>query len=534
MASGMDAPTIGLLIVHKDCNTSTIGKDTQWVARRYNAQTEELDANPMDETSLQNLRQQMEPLLSQTAAAANSSSRQSSSVSALTNVKIIPQEQLFSQNPKTHSLAWQHSLTHLISQKVLHRHGLTGNGDKIVPGTYTEHDEEISGGECHATKSDENKKGPQQTDGTSLQYCPLPCLESTILAPTSSSFKRRHLGTQRFLRALTPPERTFLHTIPPSADPQSSRNLSPQDMAFKWVLERSYENDWRILLGEWQLSFIVFIGCACWSSLQHWRDVIGMLSLTSRHSLHLYPQLYSRFLQTLLHQCQLVSLDVLEDADYSQGHFLLPAIERLHSLVVVQQQHQQQQVEQRDGNEGSMSLDPRLKELTTKLLNLISDAHGGGGVSMPPKQENVTMDNDEMISVPEDGTGVDISSWNDATSCFKQQGDGFFVSQTEKAYNYDEDEEDGPMMVPWEDVQASMERSQRENDALTKQDHIGIPNQVNDDRERHSGTYPLLFAAMREKEDVVMTCARILGDGNDVSLVREAAAYLEQVEAKRS
>jgi A1 cistron-splicing factor AAR2 len=41
-----------------------------------------------------------------------------------------------------------------------------------------------------------------------------------------------------------------------------------------------------------------------------------------------------------------------------------------------------------------------------------------------------------------------------------------------------------------------------------------------------------LFAAKagNPHEDIFMTCARILESASDVSLVREAAAYLEQME----
>jgi hypothetical protein len=38
---------------------------------------------------------------------------------------------------------------------------------------------------------------------------------------------------------------------------------------------------------------------------------------------------------------------------------------------------------------------------------------------------------------------------------------------------------------------------------------------------------------MSQQEDVVMCAARILDEKKDVSLVREAAAYLEEVEAHR-
>jgi A1 cistron-splicing factor AAR2 len=45
--------------------------------------------------------------------------------------------------------------------------------------------------------------------------------------------------------------------------------------------------------------------------------------------------------------------------------------------------------------------------------------------------------------------------------------------------------------------------------------------------------YPLLLAAVMPHEDILMTCARALDEATDVSLVREAAAYLEQVELQR-
>ena len=51
--------------------------------------------------------------------------------------------------------------------------------------------------------------------------------------------------------------------------------------------------------------------------------------------------------------------------------------------------------------------------------------------------------------------------------------------------------------------------------------------------ESSSGLRRVLYAAMTEGEDEVMACARILDLRQDVSLVREAAAYLEQVEAHK-
>jgi A1 cistron-splicing factor AAR2 len=54
-----------------------------------------------------------------------------------------------------------------------------------------------------------------------------------------------------------------------------------------------------------------------------------------------------------------------------------------------------------------------------------------------------------------------------------------------------------------------------------------------DDSNQFRGQYPFLFAAVSNDEDIIMACARILDEQRDVTLVREAAAYLEDVEAKR-
>jgi len=59
-----------------------------------------------------------------------------------------------------------------------------------------------------------------------------------------------------------------------------------------------------------------------------------------------------------------------------------------------------------------------------------------------------------------------------------------------------------------------------------------IPS-LNGDYSLHSVTYPFLFAAISGDEDIVMTCARILDEQTDVTLVRQAAAYLEEVEANK-
>lgn len=93
------------------------------------------------------------------------------------------------------------------------------------------------------------------------------------------------------------------------------------------------------------------------------------------------------------------------------------------------------------------------------------------------------------------------------------------------------DDEDGPVIVATEDIQASLARSsatsfrqqQQQQQQHAKSD---IPMEV-------KKAYPLLVASIMPQEDILMTCARALDDARDVSLVREAAAYLEEVEQQK-
>ena len=96
---------------------------------------------------------------------------------------------------------------------------------------------------------------------------------------------------------------------------------------------------------------------------------------------------------------------------------------------------------------------------------------------------------------------------------------------------WDEDDDDGPVIIPYEDVKASIARST----LLTSCETINQQQllQVGKAQQQQCEKYPLLYAAMSSGEDEVMACARILDEARDVSLVREAAAYLEEVEVHR-
>ena len=88
--------------------------------------------------------------------------------------------------------------------------------------------------------------------------------------------------------------------------------------------------------------------------------------------------------------------------------------------------------------------------------------------------------------------------------------------------NDDDEDSDAPVIVGAEEIQASMERS------LTVPS--GNTNYARSISAAVRTKFPLLVAAAQPHEDILMTCARALDSKLDVSLVREAAAYLEQVE----
>jgi hypothetical protein len=83
----------------------------------------------------------------------------------------------------------------------------------------------------------------------------------------------------------------------------------------------------------------------------------------------------------------------------------------------------------------------------------------------------------------------------------------------------DDDSEDGPVVVAGDEVEASLARSSAASSL-----------RVSSFSQEILQAYPLLVAAIMPHEDILMTCARALDEAVDVSLVREAASYLEQME----
>ena len=139
------------------------------------------------------------------------------------------------------STSWG-KLTCFISERLLSKRGIQ-NGSKIVPGSYGE-----------GNSLTETTANPVIEDGSSARYPPIPVLDGR-----KSARQSRHEGAKQFLAVLTPSDRTslFLHE-------------NPNNLVMETLLKQQFDSRWQDLLGDIQLSYILFLHLQCLSSLEHW------------------------------------------------------------------------------------------------------------------------------------------------------------------------------------------------------------------------------------------------------------------------
>lgn len=177
---------------------------------------------------------------------------------------------------------------------------------------------------------------------------------------------------------------------------------------------------------------------------------------------------------------------ILQDIEYSGDNFFIPAIERLSSRC-----------SQVAGGNMADSVASLSRILSTRLP-------GGDDTSSDRRQEG-----DELDESSNQQMGT--SGLHDVDHDVVMDGES-------------DNDSDGPVVVGNEEIEAANARSSQ------RRTFPSTPIEYSKDERQ---AYPLLFAAKLEHEDILMVCSRILDEKNDVSLVREAAAYLEEVEAKR-
>eukprot|EP00521_Asterionellopsis_glacialis_P006915 CAMPEP_0195289732 /NCGR_PEP_ID=MMETSP0707-20130614/5884_1 /TAXON_ID=33640 /ORGANISM="Asterionellopsis glacialis, Strain CCMP134" /LENGTH=446 /DNA_ID=CAMNT_0040349765 /DNA_START=260 /DNA_END=1600 /DNA_ORIENTATION=+ len=436
--------TVGFVVFPTNDNVAS-----DWIfARKYDPQTEEVSSIPMDSQTEQNLlltiqEGRMEPQ------------------------RAIPYDRIITSAEKQ---AWQNQ-TCFMTRRLLQIRGLP-SGSKIVPGSYMP--------EGDNGQSNENKEVPKITDGVSVLYPPIPFLETS----SHTLHRTRHTGTKKYLAKLSPSERTALF-------------VASEDLPFhilQDVLTRYYNKRWQDLLGDMQLSYTLFLHLHCLSSLEHWRDLISMISLVSFQSAQQYTDLFAGVLKVLFYQLASMEQDFFEDVEYSGDNFLFPAIRRLCSTCAKSKDESIQS-----------SLQSLILALKTRFPAVLCNESG----------QSTDMSN----------SGAEAMDWgkNEETTDEKPPGiakDQIGSSHLNFESDDDDDDDDGPVVISSDEVEASLARSS--DYAVAKSEY---PQQ-------HQQTYPLLFASLMPKEDILMACARILDEARDVSLVREAAAYLEEVESK--
>lgn len=355
--------------------------------------------------------------------------------------------------------------TSFISPQLLARRGLA-NGDKIVPGAYGEDDPSDNDLQ---TKVNQTKEQQSIDDGKAISYPPVPVLPAT---PSNKLGTHRvhHAGTKRFLARLDPSQRTKLMLDP-----------HPGAQALNAVLQECYDSSWRDLLGDIQLSWLLFQHLHCFASFEHWRDVVAMLAWVDDPSvLQDRMELYTAFLHLLSVQVLGMEADLFDDAELSGDNVLIPSWQRLL-----------QTASQISSPSASSPWNTARSGLEQALQQRFPN-HFSGHFSSSAAMEL-------------DATQADDGECND-----------------------NDEEDDGPLVVSSDEVEASWCRIRSSEVALMKRRGPGVEEQYPEALRRQ---YPVLFAAKLPTEDVVMTCARALADVVDVSLVREASDYLEHVEA---
>lgn len=335
---------------------------------------------------------------------------------------------------------WKQHLTNFIDQSVLRNHRLTGNGDKIIPGAYSSDNHDID----FALNSHlKNSSSSESIDGITLIYDPIPCIDAKCRF-------QAHNGTKQYLAILSPSQRTELLIL---SDPKVQGGI-----VFERILQEYYHNRYEELLGSMQLSFICFLCCSCLSSLEHWRDIIYMMSLVDVSTIQRYRTAFEFILTTICYQFSFFGNEMLQE-DVMEWQELIHAMRRLCQNCSTCAQEQSS-----------------LNTCSQNLMNQIDKIFG---------YDTVYLQND-------------LDSNDDS----------------------DNDEEDSPIIVPLEEIEEAMNRPTTNY-------------QVTPDTSKYVQNYPFLFASLCPGEDVLMACARILDERNDVTLVREAAHYLDNVESKK-
>jgi hypothetical protein len=239
--------------------------------RRYDPQTEEISSQPVDELTVENLTSQMPNLSS------SSSSR------------VIGYSQIVSDSQ---AQQWKMQTNYVLSSNILGIRDIA-SGEKLIPGSYENNEDPL-------LPTDTHQKANQ--DGKSVAYPPIPVVDSNV-----SIWKTKHTGTKRYLHQISPSERTALFMS--DSTPIANRLL--QD-----VLHKYYNGSWQAILGDLQLAYISFLYLNCFSSLEHWKDLVAMICLVDPDGMRDQAEFYGALIQVLPSQISTFDQGFLEVCNF--------------------------------------------------------------------------------------------------------------------------------------------------------------------------------------------------------------------------
>ena len=365
-------------------------------------------------------------------------------------------------------MSWK-KLTSCITTDFLRERGVH-IGQKITPGSY----QEPTTTSTTASTKDDARGQVARADGAGAVFPRnIPVIDSkSMLLQSSQTRITSHAGTKAFIAQLQSSERTSLFM-----------SESPGSVAFEIAFRTIYHERREYILGDLQLAYILFMQLNCYNSLEHWRDVLSMLSMVDPATILRHQMLYQGLMETLEEQIVALDSDFLEDEEFSGGNFLVPSLQRLlHNL-------------QKTGDaqlcSSSQSFHAKFKA-KCPTIDLDMENENIGDPASPV--QNTVHSKVEMDLVDDDD---------------------------DKYY------EDGPVVVDMSEVEESLNRTSQADERMkltsTQQNYdLALRTQ-----------FPILFSAMLPHEDVLMTCARALDEAKDVSLVREAADYLDEIESRK-
>ena len=452
------------------------------VARRYNPQSEELDDIDLRDAGWDALRT--------LTSASNNTDDSHASISMDGKASIMLAEDFvkFHGKPTLHSSSDMDTKeafpqTHIHSS-VLNRLSLL-NGSKIIPGSSqsmnnkTDVDAALKPIDC------------QVKDGSSISYHPIPCV---FPFDKNSGLERRsflsHTGTKSYLSLLTTSERTQLLM----AENPSSSFLDD-------VLRRVYSSRFEDVIGELDMAFNVFLGLNCMTSFEHWRDLIAMMcfAVSSNGAIYRYPLLYGALIPVLSQHLESIDVEFFEEIEISGNNFLIPALKYL------------------------------ITSCFTKTSNLKS-FHNRPGID-----RSISSSMERLVLIISERFSINMFSLeeNQEWSSSNNLSDMMDYDNADQAAESGDSDDDGPIIVPLHEIEESKSRAEilsMESNSKRDKSRQSMSSAIDNDAETRM-KFPLLFSSVSPKEDILMTCARVLDEKKDASLVREAAAYLEDLES---